>query len=213
MKKAPSLKKDLERSRIVLELLESVQRDGKGSQRTRASEFGVALGLVNAYLNYCVKKGFVRIKKIPAKNYFYYLTPKGFAEKSRLALVLVSSSLHSFRQARQEYSTAFRAFKATNKNRVALVGLSELTEIAMLCAAENNIIVAAIIAKDDHELYLGVPVVASFVEVAGGFDAVAITDLIEPTAAYEGAVRALGADRVAGPSILGIAQPDREAAE
>ena len=197
----------------MLELLESVQRDGKGSQRTRASEFGVALGLVNAYLNYCVKKGFVRIKKIPTKHYFYYLTPKGFAEKSRLALVLVSSSLRSFRQARNEYSDAFRAFKAAGSHRVILVGLSELTEIAMLCAAENDVTVAAIIAKDHREQYLGVPVAASLAQTPGGFDMAAITDLVDPTTAYDDMVRALGARRVVGPSILGIAPSRREAAE
>src|ERR1700722_2837085 len=151
MKKSALAEKYLERSRVMHGLLESVQRDGAGSQRDRASEAGVALGLVNAYLNYCVKKGFIRVKKIPTKHYFYYLTPKGFAEKSRLALALVSSSLRSFRQARKEYSTAFRAFKVANMNRVALLGLSDLTEIAMLCAAENDITVAAIIAGDSRD--------------------------------------------------------------
>ena len=197
----------------MLELLESVDRDAKGSQRFRASEAGVALGLVNAYLNYCVKKGFVRVKKIPTKHYLYYLTPNGFAEKSRLALVLVSSSLRSFRQARKEYSTAFRTFKAADKDRVALLGLSDLTEIAILCAAENDITISAIVARDNREQYLRVPVVQSLADVPGGFDAVAITDLVDPTAVYEGAVRAFGSANVAGPSILGIIQSRREAAE
>jgi hypothetical protein len=194
-------------------LLESVGRNARGSQRSRASEAGVALGLVNAYLNFCVKKGFIRIKKIPTRRYFYYLTPKGFTEKSRLALMLVSSSLRSFRQARNEYSTAFATFKSAGKRRVILIGLSELTEIAMLCAAENEIVISAIIAKDHRERYLGVPVVASPAETPGGFDLVAITDLVDPSSAYESMVRVLGADRVIGPSILGIAPPDQEAAE
>jgi hypothetical protein len=125
----------------------------------------------------------------------------------------VTSSLRSFRQARQEYSAAFHAFKTAGWNRVALVGLSELTEIAMLCAAENDITVAAIIAKDSREEYLRVPVVASLGGIRGKFDAVAITDLVDPTAAYEDAVRAFGATRVAGPSILGITQSRKEAAE
>ncbi len=213
MKKSAAADRDLERSRVILELLESVGRDAEGSQRSRASEAGVALGLVNAYLNFCAKKGFIRIKKIPTRRYFYYLTPKGFAEKSRLALLLVSNSLRSFRQARHEYSAAFRDFKAQGKNRVALVGLSELTEIAMLCAAENDVVMTAIIARDRHERYLGVPVVRSFSEIPGGFDMAVITDLVDPAGARGEAVRALGAARVVSPAILGIIPARQEAAE
>jgi hypothetical protein len=203
--------KNLERSRIVLELLESVQRDGEESQRTRASQFGVALGLVNAYLNYCTKKGYIRVKKIPAKRYFYYLTPKGFAEKSRLALVLVSNSFHSFRQARQEYGEAFLALKRAGCNRIVLSGRSELAEIATLCAAENDIVIAAILS-DSEGRFLDLPVVKSLEQVPDGFDGFAITDLINPAAAYSAAVRAVGRERVVAPSILGITQY-RQAAE
>jgi hypothetical protein len=213
MRKLAAPDRDLERSRVILGLLESVDRDAKGSQRARASEAGVALGLVNAYLNFCVKKGFIRIKKIPTRRYFYYLTPKGFAEKSRLALMLVSNSLRSFRQARQEYSAAFRSFKARGRNRVVLVGLSELTEIAMLCAAENDMVMAAIVAKDRRKSYLGVPVAQALSGIQTGFDMAVITDLMDPSGAYEDAVRALGADRVASPSILGITSRKQEAAE
>ena len=39
-----------ENARIVLGLLESVERDGAQSQRKLASDLGIALGLVNAYL-------------------------------------------------------------------------------------------------------------------------------------------------------------------
>ena len=58
----------IEPSHIMLGLLESVDRDGGQSQRARASEFGVALGLVNAYLKRCVRKGLVKVKEAPARR-------------------------------------------------------------------------------------------------------------------------------------------------
>lgn len=201
--KSPAPPRDPARSQVLLDLLESVEKDGSGSQRERASEFGVALGLVNAYLNYCVKKGYVRVKKIPAKRYFYYLTPKGFAEKSRLALMLVSNSFHSFRQARQEYCVAFAAFHTGGCGRVLLWGRSELAEIATLCATENGIEIAAILS-DAEGRFLGLPVVKAPGDVPGGFDAIVITDLNDPTTAYDKAVAAAGRSRVVAPSILGI---------
>ena len=50
-----------EDARILLDLLSSVERDGDQSQRRLASELGIALGLVNAYLRRCVRKGLVKV--------------------------------------------------------------------------------------------------------------------------------------------------------
>jgi hypothetical protein len=214
MKRSVIADRDLDRSRIMHGLLESVQRDSAGSQRDRASEFGVALGLVNAYLNYCVKKGHIRVKKIPTKRYVYYLTPKGFAEKSRLALTLVSNSFHSFRRARGEYAAAFRSLHAGGATRVVLVGFSELAEVSMLCATECEITLAAIVDAGHPAIqFVGLPVVANFADVPGGFDGAVITDLTDPQASYVRASAMLGASHVRAPAILGIAPPDREAAE
>jgi hypothetical protein len=205
--------RDLIRSRIMLDLLESVERDGSGSQRARASEFGVALGLVNAYLNYCIKKGLIRVKKIPAKRYTYFLTPRGFAEKSRLAVTLISKSFHSFRLARMQYTEAFEKFHKRGVRRVVLVGLSELAEVAVLSAADTDVVVAAIIdPAATVERYLGLPVKSSWKDVPGGFDGAIITDLVDPAASRAAALAILGEDRIAVPAILGSTW-EREAAE
>jgi len=85
-----------ENERIVLGLLNSVEHDGDRSQRHIAAELGIALGLVNAYLKRCVKKGLVKVHDAPARRYAYYLTPQGFAEKSRLTVQYLSHSFRSF---------------------------------------------------------------------------------------------------------------------
>jgi len=208
MKKRAVSRKD---PRVILELLESIHRDGCGSQRERASEFGVALGLVNAYVNYCVKKGYIRVKKIPAQRYSYFLTPKGFTEKSRLALALISSSFRSFRQARQDYTVAFQTFKAAGFTRVALMGMSELAEVSLICATESDVEIVGIIQSGATDASFGkVPIIASFDDVPGGFDAVIITDLMNPQASFIKAAQLLGPARVQAPPILGIPPLPRE---
>src|SRR5665213_1751723 len=108
------MQRDAEQSRIILDILESVHRDGGRSQRSRASEVGIALGLVNAYLKFCIQKGYLKAKKIPARSYQYMLTPKGFMEKSRLALSRLSDSLDFVRATRAEYAHAFAEAQARN---------------------------------------------------------------------------------------------------
>src|SRR4051812_41234808 len=88
-----------EDDRIVLSLLNSVE-DGAQSQRRIAEDLGIALGLVNAYLKRCVKKGLVKVRHAPARRYAYYLTPQGFAEKSRLTVEYLSYSFSFFREAK-----------------------------------------------------------------------------------------------------------------
>src|SRR5579871_4127506 len=115
-----------ENERIVLGLLSSVETDGARSQRHIASELGVALGLVNAYLKRCVKKGLVKVGEAPARRYAYYLTPHGFAEKSRLTVEYLSSSFSFFRLARAECVQVFATAKARGFQKLILCGRSDL---------------------------------------------------------------------------------------
>src|SRR3989304_1871915 len=128
-----------ESSRIMLGLLDAVEQDRAQSQRLLASELGIALGLVNAYLKRCVKKGLVKVRGAPARRYAYYLTPQGFAEKSRLTVEYLSYSFGFFRQAKTDCSELFRVAKARGGSRIVMVGMSDLAEIAALCAIEQAI--------------------------------------------------------------------------
>ena len=69
---------------IVLGVLDAVERNPSATQRSVARELGIALGLVNAYLNRCLSKGLIKIGQVPPRRYAYYLTPRGMSEKSRL---------------------------------------------------------------------------------------------------------------------------------
>src|SRR3981081_1800390 len=107
-----------ENERIVLGLLNSVEHDGDRSQRHIAAELGIALGLVNAYLKRCVKKGLAKARDAPAPRYAYYLTPHGFAEKSRLTVQYLSDSFSFFRLAKGDCARAFGMAKESGFSRV-----------------------------------------------------------------------------------------------
>ena len=192
-----------ENSRIVLGLLESVERDGAQSQRKLASDLGIALGLVNAYLKRCVKKGLIKVSHAPARRYVYYLTPQGFAEKSRLTAEYLSSSFSFFRRAKSDCDLALKTGAERGLTRIALAGISDLAEIAMICAPENGIKVTAVVdgaSKRTH--FVGVPVVGSFDLIPGGFDAVLVTDIQATMATLEQAVALIGVERVFVPKLL-----------
>lgn len=202
-----------EASRIMLGLLDAVEQDRVQSQRHLASELGIALGLVNAYLKRCVKKGLVKIGEAPAHRYAYYLTPQGFAEKSRLTVEYLSYSFSFFRQAKTDCTALLQGAKARGVGKVLLMGRSDLAEIAALCAFEQGVEIVGLVQDGaDEEQFIGAPVFESFDVVAIAFDSVLLTDVADARGAYENAFARFGKDRVLVPALLRVRPPESGAA-
>lgn len=195
--------RELHDVQIVLGLLESVERDGAQSQRRLATELGIALGLVNAYLKRCIKKGYVKVSNVPTRRYAYYLTPQGFAEKSRLTVEYISYSFSFFRQAKADCTTLFEAARERGLARLALVGVSDLAEIAVICAVESSVEIAAVVdGQSGRSSFVGIPVVPSFEAIDGKVDGVVITDLKATADTIAAALGCFVSERVLVPSVL-----------
>lgn len=196
---------DAEASRIMLGLLDAVEQDRAQSQRHLASELGVALGLVNAYLKRCIKKGLVKVGQAPARRYAYYLTPQGFAEKSRLTVEYLSYSFGFFRQAKTDCSELFRAAKGRGVNDVVLAGQSDLAEIATLCAMEHGVNIVGLVQGGAlASRFVGLSVYEDFDAVAAPFDSILITDVGNARATCEAAIARYGIERVLVPELLRV---------
>lgn len=193
---------------ITLGLLQAVDENSTVTQRSVAGQLGIALGLANAYLKRCVKKGLIKVKQVPPNRYVYYLTPKGFTEKSRLTAEYLSSSFNFFRRARRECGELMERCRARGWNRIALCGASDLGEIAVLCAREHEMDLAGFIvnaAPDGNELeqFGGLPVAASLAEL-GQVDAVLLTDLKTPQATFDTLRAILPDERILTPRLLRV---------
>jgi DNA-binding MarR family transcriptional regulator len=191
--------------RHIAGLLSFVEREANVSQRKLAGELGVALGLVNTYIKRCVKKGLIKVQEVPSRRYAYFLTPKGFAEKSRLTAEYLSWSLSFFRQARSQCAGLFETARHRGWNSVALSGGSDLTEIAILCAAEQGISIVAIVDGAMRKASLfNIPVVASLEAVPARPDGVIVTGIHDAQLCYDAAVAHAGAERVLVPAMLAV---------
>ena len=205
--------RDLQDAQIVLGLLESVERDGAQSQRRLATELGIALGLVNAYLKRCVKKGLVKVTNAPRQRYAYYLTPQGFAEKSRLTVEFISYSFSFFRQAKSDCAAIFNAASERGHTRLVLAGVSDLAEIAAICAVETSVKISAVVdGRSGRTSFVGIPIVLSFDDVADEVDGVVITDLQTTAETLSAALCRFDADRVLVPLLLRPRGAKREVA-
>ena len=195
-----------EEAAITLQLLTAIDLDSRVTQRSVAERLGIALGLANAYLKRCVRKGFVKVSQIPPRRYAYYLTPQGLSEKTRLTAEYFSNSLRFFRNARTEYATLLKGLAGRQARRVAFCGVGELSEIATLCARDVGIEVVGVLdlgGASSVRNQVGHPVVSDL-RALGSFDAILITDFVDAYAALEKLTAVLPADCIFAPPMLGL---------
>ena len=159
-------------------LLTEISGDCQLSQRELAKRLGIALGLVNSYLKNLVSKGFVRINNFPKNRYAYLLTPKGLAEKSRLAYQHLSYFSSLYTVARHDYLDLFRSLAAEGVRGVAFCGVDEVAEIAYLSLKEVgldlNLVMDTTAAGD---LFFDRPVVPPAIGLLSGCHRIVITSL------------------------------------
>lgn len=127
-----------------LQLLDEISKGEHLSQRDLSKRLNIALGLVNSYIKNLVSKGYITISSIPAKRYAYYLTPKGFAEKSRLTYNLLQDYTNIFRSSRRDFRKLFDELYGSGINKVIFAGVDEVAEIAYLSLQEVDIELAGI---------------------------------------------------------------------
>jgi DNA-binding MarR family transcriptional regulator len=193
-------------SEITLGLLNAIDENSALTQRSLARDLGIALGLANAYLKRCAKKGLVKVAQVPSNRYAYYLTPKGFSEKSRLTAEYFSQSFKFFRAARVQCSELFALCAERGWHNVVLVGASDLGEIAVFCAREHGVNVAGFIdGGADGATFAGQTLWREMVVVASA-DAALVTDLSDPQATFEAVKRHLSDERILIPRFLKVSR-------
>ena len=189
---------------LTLEILESIEKQDDLTQRHLADNLGVALGLANSYMKRCVRKGLIKVHQARANRFLYYLTPKGFAEKSRLTTEYLSSSFNFYRRASASCSEILEQCRKLGHHKVLLCGLSELAEIASLRASEQGIdIVGTLDRNATPKEFLGLPVWNSF-DLLSEFDACVVTEVKEPQKIIEYIGTQVDLEIVFIPDILGI---------
>ena len=195
-------------SHITMEMLYAVDREESLSQRSLAAKLNIALGLTNAYLKRCVRMGFIKVRKIPPNRYAYYLTPKGFGEKSRLAANYLLRSFDFYRRARNQCDELLEAAADNGYRRISLVGASELAEIALLCALQHDVEIVGVADENaTANRFRHINLVRNPASLPD-HDIIIVCDLNKPQETFEKLAEKFGADSIWAPPLLNIPMLD-----
>jgi DNA-binding MarR family transcriptional regulator len=126
-------------ARREFELLKEIAEAEGVTQRALAKKLGIALGLTNLYIKRLAKKGYVKIVNIKRSRLRYLLTPRGIAEKSRLAYQFMEYSLGYYMKLRETLRQRLLPLSRSDRRRVLLYGSGEVAEIAALVLWELDL--------------------------------------------------------------------------
>ena len=88
------------------QVLRKIKKNPKSTQRELAKDLGFSLGKLNYCLQSLREKGLIKINnfnKNPNKiNYFYILTPKGLAEKTKLTINFMKRKMREYEELKKE---------------------------------------------------------------------------------------------------------------
>ena len=141
------------------QILDELSNNKALTQRELSNRLGIALGLVNSYVKNLISKGYITVKTIPPKRYSYYLTSKGFTEKTRLTYHLFQDYTRIYREAKNNLRKLFRDLEKAGVKKVMFAGADEVAEIAFLMIQETTLELLCII--DDSkagEKFLGMTI-------------------------------------------------------
>lgn len=172
----PSLEKhDL----LELELLKHVEQTPRLNNRMAASKLGCSVKLAHELLKKMVARGSLHVRKLHARRWDYFLTPKGIAEKARLTYEFLDFSMQFYHEARRQSSRVCRDLAESKRRTVAFLGAGDLAEIVYLGVKEWTLELAEVY-DDTRKEFLGQPVRPLAKLAASQADAI-IVCLYDPT--------------------------------
>jgi len=159
-----------------LQLLEEIDNNHSPSQRDLAQKLNISLGLVNSFIKRLATKGYVKITTIPRNRVRYILTPKGFAEKSRLTYEFIQYSFQFYKRALRDIEDLLNDFQKRGVRKVIFYGANDLAEIAFVSLRGTEIQLIGV-ADDEKQGkdFLGFTVKSITELKKAGFDRIIVT--------------------------------------
>jgi DNA-binding Lrp family transcriptional regulator len=132
-----------------LRLLEELERNPIISQRELSHKFNIALGVTNACLRRMARKGWIQITELNRKRIGYYLTKKGFLEKSKLTFNLVTGIIQHYSELKKVIGDRLLEMQVDRVKRIVFYGVSDEMEVAYITLQGVDLKLVGIVEDDE----------------------------------------------------------------
>jgi DNA-binding MarR family transcriptional regulator len=132
-----------------LSLLQELEKNPIVSQRELSNKFGIALGVTNACLKRMARRGWIRIMSLDHRRIGYFLTPKGFAEKAKLTVHLISWTVQHYSTLKDFIGERLLEMRNKGVERIVFYGVSDEMEIAYITIQGVDLELIGIVEDED----------------------------------------------------------------
>ena len=159
--------REIARDQYAWRILSQVEAGAAHSQRTLARSTGIALGLTNLVLKRLVRRGLIRIARVPRNRVKYLITPAGIAEKARMSRAYFAYTTRFYIEARNRVRERFLVLSNTwpanlldadGRKRIVFHGAGEVAEIGHVCLQETDLRLVAAVDGDTGRRMFGTPI-------------------------------------------------------
>ena len=122
-----------------LEILDQIEANPDLTQADMATQVGVAIGTVNWHVKRLLKKGYVKVTRLRGRRVRYLITPEGIAQKSRLTVRYLQSSMQLYRQVREQSRALLGQVRQAGQRQVVIEGDGDIADVCRLTCLEQQI--------------------------------------------------------------------------
>jgi DNA-binding MarR family transcriptional regulator len=196
------------RDKSKLDLIVALEHDAEVSQQRLSKKMGIAVGLVNILMKRAVSRGLIKMKQIPTRRYAYYLTPKGFAEKTKLVSDYFDSSLGLYRRLRVDYRELFSDLVNKGIKDITLIGDVDIAELAIMASFDHAIRITTLINVNENKSFVAsIPITQSINKDFNGV--YVICNARKPQSCFDDLCKVVAHDRIFFPSSFFIHAEDK----
>jgi len=130
-----------------------IEKDSRVTQREISKTIGVAVSMVNQYLDVYEKKGFIKRKKLSTKTVEYFVTKNGAERRKVLNIGYLNSSQQMYNSAKENIEQFLIQIENKGFKNILLYGAGEVCEILLnaIKSSKSVSIQAQAIIDDDQD--------------------------------------------------------------
>ena len=133
-------------------ILDLIEKDAHITQREIAKTIGVAVSMVNSYLDSFEKKDLIKKKKHSTKTVEYFVTKKGSERRKVLNISYLNNSLKVYKSARENIEIFINQINEKGFKKIFLYGAGEVSEILLQSILfDKNITIEVVGVIDDDK--------------------------------------------------------------
>jgi len=133
-------------------LLDMIEKNSNITQRDMSATLGVALSMINSYLDSYEKSGFIRRKRHSTKTVEYFVTKKGTERRKLLNIWYLKSSHEVYLSAKDNIIKFLTQIINKGFKKILLYGAGEVAEIMLQVMNDDKNIPLEVLAVIDDDV-------------------------------------------------------------